>query len=145
MNAYRTARRNSRLRLALGCPCRHRTRRCWTMCCRQARLGRQKWCTQRRIPQNVMLNLFQHPSCHIDRRVETRNGPWSRRRVCTNKFRATRTSVYAPQYPNIVIPAKAGTHGLIFTGAIRFWFARRHEDREQLLYAFVPLCEPFCR
>ena len=124
----------------------------------QPSLGRQKWCTQRRggrrgaFPttscwsrRRAEHNSVQHPSRYIDRRVETRNGPWSRRRVCTNKFRATGISVYAPQYPKIVIPAKAGTHGLLFPHAIRFCFARRHEDPEQLLYAFLPLCEPFCR
>ena len=51
--------------------------------------------TQRRgdrraaLPHNVMLNSFQHPSCHIDRIFRLINGPWSRRRACTNKFRAT--------------------------------------------------------
>jgi hypothetical protein len=63
----------------------------------------------------------------------------------TNKFRVTKVSISAPQCPNIVIPAKAGTHGLISPRATRFGFARRHEDPEQPLCAFVPLCEPFCR
>ena len=63
----------------------------------------------------------------------------------TNKFRVTKVSISAPQCPNIVIPAKAGIYGPIFPHAIRFWFARRHEYREQPLCAFVPLCEPFCR
>jgi hypothetical protein len=38
----------------------------------------------------------------------------------TNKFKATGISVYAPQNSNIVIPAKAGTHGPIFPRMTRF-------------------------
>jgi hypothetical protein len=46
----------------------------------------QTSCWSRRRAEH---NSFQHPSCHIDRSFRLINGPWSRRRACTNKFRAT--------------------------------------------------------
>jgi hypothetical protein len=117
MNAYRTARRNSRLRLALGCPCRHRTWRCWTMCCRQARLGRQKGCTQRRIPHNVML---EPKAC----RAQTSSG--------SRKCRFPR-----PNVPTLSFPRKRESMARYFR--TRYDFGS-HEDTNIGSNLFVPSC-----
>jgi hypothetical protein len=47
--------------------------------------------------------------------------------------------------PDIVIPAQAGIYGLMFPHMRRFWFAQRHKDTKELLFAFLPLCESYFR